>query len=85
MLHALRSRSHFGETMADRIVRETLEARAVEGTEAENALCPYSGKPVTHLLETGGRRFGFCNTFCRDKTAADPEAWPVLMALVTGK
>jgi hypothetical protein len=31
MLHALRSRSHFGETMADRIVRETLEARAVGG------------------------------------------------------
>jgi hypothetical protein len=34
MLHALRSRSHFGETMADRIVRETLEARAVGGATA---------------------------------------------------
>ena len=31
MLHALRSSSHFGDTMADRIVRETLEARAVGG------------------------------------------------------
>jgi glutathione S-transferase len=46
------------------------------GSVAENAACPYSGKPVTHVLELGGRRFGFCNAFCRDKTVADPEAWP---------
>lgn len=58
-----------------------LPARAVEGTEAENSLCPYSGEPVTHVLELDGRRFGFCNAFCRDKTAADPEAWPAFMAL----
>lgn len=58
-----------------------LAARAVEGTEAENAACPYSGKSVTHVLELAGRRFGFCNAFCRDKTAADPEAWPAFMAL----
>jgi glutathione S-transferase len=58
-----------------------LHAQAVEGTEAENTACPYSGKPVTHVLELGGRRFGFCNAFCRDKTAADPEAWPAFMAL----
>jgi glutathione S-transferase len=31
---------------------------------------------VTHLLEAGGRVFGFCNAFCRDKTVADPLAWP---------
>ncbi|OYW57981.1 MAG: glutathione S-transferase, partial [Rhodobacterales bacterium 12-65-15] len=54
----------------------SLPARAVSGTEAENALCPYSGNPVTHVLELYGRRFGFCNAFCRDKTVADPEAWP---------
>ena len=59
-----------------------LPARAVEGTAAENAACPYSGKPVTHVLDLQGRRFGFCNAFCRDKTAADPEAWPAFMALV---
>lgn len=59
-----------------------LAARAVEGSEAENALCPYSGKPVTHVLEMQGRRFGFCNAFCRDKTVADPEAWADFMALV---
>lgn len=59
-------------------------ARAVEGAEAENAACPYSGKPVTDVLEMDGRRFGFCNPFCRDKTVADPEAWPEFMALVEG-
>jgi glutathione S-transferase len=58
-----------------------LAARAVDGTQAENTACPYSGKPVTHVLELDGRRFGFCNAFCRDKTAADPEAWPKFMAL----
>lgn len=58
-----------------------LPARAVDGTQAENASCPYSGKPVTHVLDLNGRRFGFCNAFCRDKTAADPEAWPQFMAL----
>lgn len=59
-----------------------MAAHAVEGTEAENAACPYSGDPVTHVLEMQGRRFGFCNAFCRDKTVADPEAWPKFMALV---
>jgi glutathione S-transferase len=58
-----------------------LPARAVEGTEAENAACPYSGDAVTHVLELSGRRFGFCNAFCRDKTVADPEAWPKFMGL----
>ncbi|MBE0554397.1 MAG: glutathione S-transferase [Rhodobacteraceae bacterium] len=59
-------------------------AHAVEGTAAENAACPYSGKPVTHVLEMAGRRWGFCNAFCRDKTVADPEAWPAFMAMVRG-
>ena len=61
-----------------------LPARAVEGTSAENTACPYSGKPVTHVLELDGRRFGFCNAFCRDKTVADPEAWPAFTALYRG-
>jgi glutathione S-transferase len=43
------------------------------GPVAENAACPYSGKPVTHVLELGGRRFGFCNAFCRDKTSPTPK------------
>ncbi|MDR7125973.1 glutathione S-transferase [Pseudorhodobacter sp. 4114] len=59
-----------------------LPARAVDGTASENTACPYSGKPVTHVLELQGRRFGFCNAFCRDKTVADPEAWPKFMALL---
>ena len=58
-----------------------LPAKAVEGSTAENAACPYSGKPVTHVLELQDRRFGFCNAFCRDKTVADPEAWPAFVAL----
>ena len=58
-----------------------LAAQAVEGTDAENAACPYSGRAVTHLLDLNSRRFGFCNAFCRDKTVADPEAWPKFMAL----
>lgn len=61
-----------------------LSARAVDSTHAENATCPYSGDPITHVLETGGRRFGFCNAFCRDKTVADPEAWPKFVALMRG-
>lgn len=61
-----------------------IPARAVEGTEAENAACPYSGRPVTHVLEIEGRRFGFCNARCRDKTVADPEAWPKFMGLLRG-
>jgi len=59
-----------------------MATRAVEGVAAENTTCPYSGKPVTHVLEMEGRRFGFCNAFCRDKTVADPEAWPAFMALI---
>jgi glutathione S-transferase len=59
-----------------------MAARAVEGVTAENAACPYSGKPVTHVLELQGRRFGFCNAFCRDKTVADPEAWAEIRALL---
>ncbi|MCT8161221.1 glutathione S-transferase [Pseudoruegeria sp. SHC-113] len=58
-----------------------LPARAVAGSEAENSACPYSGKPVTHVLELDGRRFGFCNAFCRDKTVADAEAWPAFLDL----
>lgn len=59
-------------------------ARAVEATEGENAFCPYSGDPVTHFLEIDGRIFGFCNAFCRDKTVADPGAWPAFTALRDG-
>jgi glutathione S-transferase len=59
-----------------------LPARAVDGTLSENAACPYSGDPVTHVLELHGRRFGFCNAFCRNKTVADPQAWPKFMALL---
>lgn len=56
-------------------------AATVSGGPSENATCPYSGKPVTDFLSLDGRRFGFCNPFCRDKTLADPEAWPKFVAI----
>lgn len=60
---------------------EPLPARAVDQGRPENALCPYSGRPVTHLLELEGRVFGFCNAFCRDKTVADAEVWDEFMTI----
>lgn len=57
------------------------QAKAVEIGTPENTTCPYSGDAVTHLMETEGRIFGFCNAFCRDKTVADPDAWPAFTAL----
>ncbi|MGI3168806.1 glutathione S-transferase N-terminal domain-containing protein [Pseudooceanicola sp. C21-150M6] len=57
-------------------------AKAVQSGEPENTACPYSGRPVTDLLEIDGRVFGFCNPVCRDKTVRDPEAFPKFMALL---
>jgi glutathione S-transferase len=59
----------------------TIPARPLDAGTPENPLCSYSGKPATHLAEIGGRIFGFCNAFCRDKTVADPAAWPAFMAI----
>ncbi len=57
--------------------------KPIPATQADgpsvNASCPYSGKPVSHFLSAGGKTYGFCNAFCRDKTMADPEAWPKFM------
>ena len=47
-----------------------------------NTACPYSGETVTHFLRIDDQVLGFCNAFCRDKTLADPEAWPQAMALL---
>ncbi|WP_050525044.1 glutathione S-transferase [Pseudorhodobacter wandonensis] len=58
-----------------------LAAKAVATGPSINAACPYSDKPVTHFMELDGRVWGFCNAFCRDKTVADPQAWPKFMAL----
>ena len=56
-------------------------AHAIESGTAENTACPYSGDPVTDFMESEDRIFGFCNAFCRDKTVADPDAWPAFTAL----
>ncbi|MGB8812945.1 MAG: glutathione S-transferase [Paracoccaceae bacterium] len=53
-----------------------LPAQAVPNGPSVNATCPYSDKPATHFMALGGNTYGFCNAFCRDKTVADPEAWP---------
>lgn len=58
-----------------------LPAEACEGPSI-NSACPYSGKPVTDFARIDGTVIGFCNPFCRDKTVADPEAWPAAMALL---
>jgi glutathione S-transferase len=65
-------------------VRSGVAARAVAGVNPVNNSCPYSGDPVSDeaLAEVGGTVIGFCNPFCRDKTVADPEAWPAAMALL---
>lgn len=62
-----------------------MAAKAIETGTSENDACPYSGLPVTHLMETQGRAFGFCNAFCRDKTVNDPAAWPQFMALLEAR
>ncbi|CAM4377905.1 glutathione S-transferase [Palleronia rufa] len=59
-------------------------ARACHDTP-QNDACPYSGRAPTHMLVMDGRVWGFCNAICRDKTAADPEAWPAFMAMVAGR
>ena len=53
-----------------------LSASALETGPSVNEACPYSGKPVEYFLELDGTVYGFCNAFCRNKTVADPEAWP---------
>ncbi|MFN3294477.1 MAG: glutathione S-transferase [Gemmobacter sp.] len=58
-----------------------IPARATETGVPENPLCPCSGRPVSHLANIGGRTWGFCNAFCRDKTVADAGAWPDFMAI----
>lgn len=56
------------------------KATAADGP-AVNDACPYSGRPVTHFLTIDETTFGFCNAFCRDKTLADPAAWPAFVSL----
>jgi glutathione S-transferase len=58
-----------------------MPAKAIDIGLSVNALCPYSQKPVTHFAEIGEHVWGFCNSFCRDKTVADPAAWPAFMEI----
>ncbi|MCL4187487.1 MAG: glutathione S-transferase [Rhodobacteraceae bacterium] len=58
-----------------------LPAHAVGAGPALNAACPCCGDPPAHFLAFAGQTWGLCTPFCRDMTAADPEAWPAFMAL----
>jgi glutathione S-transferase len=58
------------------------KAVAVGAGPSRNDACPYSGKPVQDFMELDGQIWGMCNPFCRDKTVADPEAWPAFMEMV---
>jgi len=60
---------------------DPIPAQAVAAGPSVNAACPYSGKPVTDFARIEGRIWGFCNPFCRDKTVADPAAWPAFLAM----
>ena len=63
---------------------KAVHAETVIGIAALNESCPFSGRTVSpdSLLRIGGNVIGFCNTFCRDKVLADPEAWPKAMSLL---
>lgn len=61
-----------------------LPAQAILDGTPENDRCPYSSQPVAAdaLAQIDGRIVGFCNSFCRDKSVADPEAWPALVTML---
>lgn len=65
----------------------SLAAEAISDGAAENATCPFSGKPVAadSLARLDGRIIGFCNPFCRDKSVADALAWPEIAALLDSR
>ncbi|MDA7964088.1 glutathione S-transferase [Ruegeria sp.] len=62
----------------------TSQAKPTPQGPSVNTACPYSGDPVRDFLELDGQVWGFCNPFCRDKTVADPGAWPKFTAMVNG-
>ncbi len=58
-----------------------IPAQQVETGPIVNDACPYSGQMTTHFMEINDQIWGFCNAFRRDKTMADPCAWPAFAAL----
>ncbi len=58
-----------------------LHAKASTGPSI-NATCPFSSGPITHFADIDGKIVGFCNSGCRDKVIADPQAWPQVTALL---
>ncbi|WP_164659479.1 glutathione S-transferase [Tropicibacter sp. Alg240-R139] len=64
---------------------DSRNAIAIDAGPSVNTHCPYSGKPVNDFLELDGRIWGLCNPFCRDKTVADPEAWPAFVEMIRSR
>lgn len=62
-------------------VQPDIAATTSSASTGENSHCPYSGKPATDFGSFDGRLIGFCNPLCRDKTVADPSAWPAFMKM----
>lgn len=58
-----------------------IPAQAIASGPSVNDTCPYSGDPVTHFAEIGGKVYGFCNAYCRDKTVVDPDAFAAFMEI----
>ena len=63
---------------------DPIPAEPVADASPINTACPYSGEPVRadSLARINGTVIGYCNPFCRDKTVADPAAWPKTMDLL---
>lgn len=53
-----------------------IPAQAISTGPSINDACPFSERKPTHFAQISGKTIGFCNAFCRDKTVADPGAWP---------
>lgn len=66
-------------------VQPSIVSSISTATSGENELCPYSGKPAKDFGTFDGRVIGFCNPLCRNKTVADPSAWPNFMKVFHGE
>ena len=42
----------------------------------------FAEQAAREIAEIAGRIIGFCDPFCRDKSVADPAAWPQLAPLI---
>ena len=71
--------------IAEELASRHPEAELWPKSPAARAVAPIRARPSPIFWKragaSGGRIYGFCNAFCRDKTVADPEAWQKFMAI----